>query len=163
MAQQDTFTMNLKAVLIGLVILAVVVFVADRLMREGNEPGTRDPMKTQAIAERIQPVGQVSIATGATPTVLPPPPATPATMHASTEKARQVYTSACFVCHETGAADAPRRGDKAAWQPRLAQGMETLVSHVRNGFNAMPPRAGNPALSDVDIIAAVTYLVEQAH
>ena len=35
---------------------------------------------------------------------------------------------------------APKKGDAAAWEPRLKQGMDTLVQHVTNGFNAMPPR-----------------------
>ncbi|MBP5150911.1 cytochrome c5 family protein [Pseudomonas protegens] len=35
---------------------------------------------------------------------------------------------------------APRKGDQEAWAPRLAQGMETLVQHVTQGFKAMPPR-----------------------
>ena len=42
------------------------------------------------------------------------------------------------------AADGAEKGDHAAWEPRLAKGMPTLVQHVTNGFNAMPPRGCAP-------------------
>ena len=33
------------------------------------------------------------------------------------------YDKSCKVCHATGAAGAPKVGDAAAWEPRLAKGM----------------------------------------
>ncbi|WP_137817632.1 MULTISPECIES: cytochrome c5 family protein [unclassified Pseudomonas] len=50
-----------------------------------------------------------------------------------------VYNRACAACHNGQLPMAPKKGDKAAWEPRLAQGMDTLVQHVTKGFNAMPP------------------------
>lgn len=50
-----------------------------------------------------------------------------------------VFNKACGVCHNGQLPMAPKKGDTAAWQPRLAQGMDTLVKHVTEGFNAMPP------------------------
>jgi cytochrome c5 len=50
------------------------------------------------------------------------------------------YGATCFACHGTGAAGAPMTGDAAAWKPRLEKGMDTLVTHAKNGLNAMPPR-----------------------
>ncbi|MAK92447.1 MAG: cytochrome c5 family protein [Oceanospirillaceae bacterium] len=50
------------------------------------------------------------------------------------------YQQACGVCHGMGVAGAPKAFDKAAWEPRLAKGMDTLVTSVTNGLNAMPPR-----------------------
>lgn len=79
---------------------------------------------------------------------------------------KQVYESICFACHAEGIAGAPKLGDKAAWEPRIAQGMDTLVSHAINGFQGntgvMPPKGGRMDLSDADIRAAVSYMVEQA-
>src|SRR5690606_41529956 len=46
----------------------------------------------------------------------------------------------CSVCHANAVAGAPKCFDTAAWEPRLTKGMETLVSSVTNGLNAMPPR-----------------------
>jgi cytochrome c5 len=32
----------------------------------------------------------------------------------------QIYKAVCGACHETGVANAPKTGDKAAWAPRIA-------------------------------------------
>lgn len=79
---------------------------------------------------------------------------------------KKTYDSVCFACHTTGAAGAPKIGDKAVWAPRIAQGMETLVNHAINGFQGsagyMPPKGGNMALSDEEVSAAVSYMVDQS-
>lgn len=81
---------------------------------------------------------------------------------ADTARGKEVYDSTCFVCHGTGAAGAPVLGDKAAWEPRIAQGMEVLVSNSINGIRGMPPKGGSMQLSDEDMAAAVAYMVEQS-
>jgi len=77
-------------------------------------------------------------------------------------KGKSVYDVACFACHMTGAAGAPKMGDSAVWGPRIAQGMDTLVNNAINGKNAMPPKGGRVDLSDQDVASAVAYLVEQS-
>ena len=67
-----------------------------------------------------------------------------------------------MACHATGAANAPKLGDKAAWAPRLGAGVDGLMKSVLNGKGAMPPKAGNPSLTDAEIRAAVEYMVSQA-
>jgi cytochrome c5 len=57
---------------------------------------------------------------------------------------------------------APKTGDKAAWQPRIAQGKATLYQHAIGGIRAMPAKGGNASLSDADVKAAVDYLLAQA-
>ncbi|MCB1802482.1 MAG: cytochrome c5 family protein [Gammaproteobacteria bacterium] len=74
---------------------------------------------------------------------------------------KSVYASACFVCHTTGAAGAPKLGDKALWAPRIAQGMETLVHNAIAGKNAMPPKGGRMDLSDTAVADAVAYMVHE--
>ena len=34
------------------------------------------------------------------------------------------YDKSCKLCHATGTANAPKTGDAAAWEPRLAKGMD---------------------------------------
>ncbi|NQD94351.1 cytochrome c5 family protein [Pseudomonas sp. CrR25] len=51
-----------------------------------------------------------------------------------------VYARACAACHNGQLPMAPQKGDKVAWEPRLAKGMDALVQSVTNGLNAMPPR-----------------------
>ena len=77
-------------------------------------------------------------------------------------KGKEVYDGACFVCHATGVAGAPKLGDAAAWEPRVAQGNDTLYDHAINGFmgtGLMPPKGGKADLSDDDVKAAVDYMV----
>lgn len=70
-----------------------------------------------------------------------------------------VYAKACAVCH---ASLPPKLGDKAAWEPRLKQGIEALVANVIKGKGAMPPRAGSKSLTDEEIRAAVEYIAAQS-
>lgn len=74
-----------------------------------------------------------------------------------------VYSSVCFACHATGAAGAPKVGDRNEWLPRIAQGEATLLQHALQGIKAMPPRGGCAACSDADIKAAVAYMTAKSH
>lgn len=99
----------------------------------------------------------VGAATSAVESVVPT--AAPA---ADLAKGKSVYDGACFVCHANGLAGAPKLGDKAAWESRIAQGMDTLNSTALNGKGGMPPKGGRMDLSDDDVKAAVAYMVDQA-
>ena len=57
-----------------------------------------------------------------------------------------------------GVANAPKLGDKAAWAPRLAAGVDGLTASAIKGKGAMPPKGGTAA-SDADIKAVVAYMV----
>ncbi|HSW82134.1 MAG TPA: cytochrome c oxidase subunit II [Usitatibacter sp.] len=72
------------------------------------------------------------------------------------------YDTTCVACHGTGAAGAPKLGDKAAWAPRLKQGAAVLHDHAIKGKGAMPPKGGNMTLSDAAVKAAVDYMAEAA-
>ena len=69
-----------------------------------------------------------------------------------------LYTQACSACHIAGVANSPKFGDKAAWAPRLALGIDGLTASVIKGKGAMPPRGGS-AGSDAEIRAVVQYMV----
>lgn len=58
----------------------------------------------------------------------------------ATQDPEALYNRTCAACHAGQLPQAPKAGDRAAWEPRLAQGMEILVGHVAQGFKAMPPR-----------------------
>lgn len=75
---------------------------------------------------------------------------------------KDVYEKTCNVCHASGVGGAPKLSDKAAWAPRIGQGSAVLVATVVKGKGAMPPKAGNAALSEADIKLAVEYMVSQA-
>ncbi|MEE4658992.1 MAG: c-type cytochrome [Halieaceae bacterium] len=68
------------------------------------------------------------------------------------------YAKSCAMCHANGAANAPKTGDAAAWESRLAKGMDTLVASVENGLNAMPPRGMCYDCSAEDYKALIGYM-----
>jgi len=73
----------------------------------------------------------------------------------------KLYNSVCFACHAAGVAGAPKFGDKDAWAPFVATGLDTMVAKAISGSGAMPPRGGSQA-SDDEIKAAVQYMVHAA-
>jgi cytochrome c5 len=75
---------------------------------------------------------------------------------------QQVYQASCQACHATGAANAPKLGDKEAWAPRIAQGMDALLASAMNGKNAMPPKGACASCTEDDLKAAVEYMVSQS-
>ena len=72
-----------------------------------------------------------------------------------------LYTQACQACHAAGVAGAPKLGDKAAWAPRLSQGIDGLTASAIKGKGAMPPRGGSSA-TDAEIKAVVAYMATAA-
>jgi len=75
---------------------------------------------------------------------------------------KAVHDKVCFACHAQSVAGSPKLGDKEAWAPRIQQGMDTLQQSVTKGKGAMPPKAGNPALTDAELRAAVEFMVSQS-
>ncbi|MBO3276108.1 c-type cytochrome [Pseudomonas schmalbachii] len=69
-----------------------------------------------------------------------------------------VFDRACGACHAGQLPMAPRKGDTAAWKPRLEKGMDTLVRHVTDGFNAMPPRGLCTDCSTEDYQATIQWM-----
>jgi cytochrome c5 len=126
---------------IGLILLAGFVISSYRAAS-----GIEDP---DAIARRIQPVARVEFADA---------PAGPR----AAKSGEEVYKAICTACHGTGAAGAWKFGDKAAWAPRIKDGLDALAKNAINGIRAMPPRGGNPDLSDLEVTRAVAYMANAA-
>jgi cytochrome c5 len=76
----------------------------------------------------------------------------------------ETYKSKCGLCHDSGAAAAPRINDPAVWALRLANGREPVYQTALKGKpdTAMMPKGGFPDLSDADVRAAVDYMLLQA-
>ena len=73
-----------------------------------------------------------------------------------------IYNTKCMACHASGAAGAPKLGDKEAWAPRIATGKDALIASVTNGKNAMPPKGACMDCSAEDLGAAVEYMVSKS-
>ncbi|MFN8839904.1 MAG: c-type cytochrome, partial [Burkholderiales bacterium] len=74
---------------------------------------------------------------------------------------KEQFETARQAGHVAGVAGAPKLGDKAAWAPRLAAGVDGLTASVIKGKGAMPPKGGSTA-SDAEIKASVQYMVDAA-
>jgi cytochrome c oxidase subunit II len=88
--------------------------------------------------------------------------ATPGAAPAKGANGKATYDTTCMACHSTGAAGAPKLGDKAAWAPRLKQGIAAMHASALKGKGAMPPKGGNTGLSDEAVKAAVDYMAAAA-
>ena len=144
-----------------------VAYMADAAGAKFPEP-QRPAANAQAGAASASAPAQatpaMATAAAAPAPAAPAPAAAPAatqTAAASPNAGETLFKSVCIACHGTGVAGAPKFGDKAAWAPRIAQGVDTLVQHAINGIRAMPPRGGSSA-SDADVRAAVQYMVNAA-
>ena len=81
-------------------------------------------------------------------------------------KGRAYWMETCRNCHLLGVSGAPAVTDYAAWAPRIAKGKEALYKSALGGVKdhneeiRMPPRGGNPRLSDEQVKRAVDYMVD---
>ena len=143
---QQLIAIVLAAFLVPIIgiILVVQLVISER---------TADPnaMTPEAVAARIQPVGRVEFG-----------PASGGGGGAAGQSGEQVVKSVCSTCHQAGVAGAPKIGDKAAWGPRIKQGMQALVQSALKGKGAMPPKGGNASLSDDDVARGVAFMANQA-
>jgi len=139
--------------LVTIVVLAFVVPVVLIILLAKAVVSMRTPdpgvLAPEAVAERIKPVADVAIQAGGAAAAGP-------------RSGEEIYKSVCTACHQTGVANAPKFGDRAAWADRVKQGQDTMVKAAITGIRAMPPRGGNPSLSDLEVARAVTYMANAA-
>lgn len=109
------------------------------------------------------PAAPPTVAPVAAPEAAAPVAAAPVatTVAAAAGAGEALYKQACQVCHAAGVAGAPKFGDKAAWAPRMKDGMEPMYAIATSGKGAMPARGGTTA-SDADLHAAVDYMAAAA-
>jgi cytochrome c5 len=149
----DSSLLKTMVIIIGaLVVFMILIIIAANWLSSGSTNVQDDPMVQESIDKRIAPIGQVNTG-GVAPA---------AAAAAGPVDGKAIYDQACFACHGTGAAGAPKFGDSGAWSARIGQGMDTLNDHALNGFKAMPPRGGRADLDDDSVKAAVKYMVDNS-
>jgi len=164
---KKSYAMHVSTILGASAVLLLFFFVLvahhrdipDRVRLDGSALRST----ASSVAERIKPVGQLSVASAETQrepveiAAAAPPPG---------RDGQQVYQAGCVVCHGAGIAGAPKLGDKGQWAKRIAKGVGSLYAGAVNGVQgsagAMPAKGGNPALSDAEVKAAVDYMVAQS-
>jgi len=82
--------------------------------------------------------------------------------HTDKTAGEEIYAATCAACHDTGVAGAPKLGDKEAWAEHSHHGMEHMLEAVIKGKEAMPPRGGNPKLTDDEIRSAIEYILSKS-
>lgn len=162
MSHQDDVFMRLAIV----IMLILTAFMVGAIIL-GNMLGD---LKQESVAELVQAPASSESASAPQSASAPPEPAQPAAsaQPAADDEAdaprsgEEVIQLACAACHNAGVAGAPKLGDEAAWADRAEAGLDTLVASVINGKGAMPPKGGNPSLSDEEIRRSVVTMLEQA-
>ncbi len=127
-------------VVIGLLILLVT---SSSFMGSGSDAQT-----PEAIASRIKPVAEFALVDANAPKVF--------------QTGQQVFDTTCTACHTAGVAGAHKIGDTASWAPVIEKGYDEMVKNAIHGINAMPPKGGNPALSDFEVERAVVYMANKS-
>ena len=172
MSKQDSrFFSSFSLVLSILIAVAVLLFALAKFVGTTSqlEQVKDEALQIAAVDERTRPFARVAVAgqdntalqiaeesSGSAPPVGLPVP----------KNAEELYNAVCSTCHAQGIGGAPRTGDKAAWEPRIAQGKDTLYKHSVEGFQGsagvMPPKGGRVDLTDDLIRQGVDYMVERS-
>jgi cytochrome c5 len=168
----EIFVRNFALVLVGLFVIALLATMLAKFVNSGAQASRN---RGDVAAIHITPIGQVNTGTESIdvaslhpvePVAVQEPEAEPvatAQAPAGGNPGKTVYDSLCFTCHAQGIAGAPKFGDMAAWESRVEKGFDTNLANSINGFTGssglMPPKGGNPALSDEEIAAAVEYML----
>ncbi len=172
MSKSDQSVLRQFSIMIGGLAVLTVVLIFTALAIHNHEPQETNPHQGANISARLAPAGAVYAGnTGRAAMQAAADAATKAAAsqvaYGGTTDGKTIFDQLCTSCHTAGVAGAPKVGDKAMWGPRIAQGLDTLVKHAVEGYhgpdgNYMPPKGGNPALTDEQVKAAVTWIVDQA-
>lgn len=134
-------------IVLAFVVPIVLISILASLATRSVAPGA-GATSEEAVAQRLKPVGEVVISEGGD--------------QPGQRTGKQIVESICAACHVTGALNAPKIGDTAAWRPLIEEGHQHLTETAIKGIRQMPPRGGNPNLTDVEIGRAVAFMANQA-
>lgn len=111
----------------------------------------------EEIIKRITPVGNVCVEGDDT---CGSAAAAPVGAAAGGRSGENIYSTKCTACHGTGVLGAPKFGTNEMALRLEEKGMDTLLSHALNGFNAMPAKGTCADCSDDEIKSAIEYMLE---
>lgn len=137
-------------VLAFVVPIAIIVLLATLVMSKSRFDSDHPAMTDEAVAQRIKPVGDVILASAA------------GAAAAGTKSGEAVYKTVCAACHDSGALNAPKTGDKAAWAKLIAEGLDVITRDAIKGIRQMPARGGNPDLSDIEVERAIVFMANKS-
>ena len=135
-------------VLSFVVPVALIVMLAQLAMDLAAPAPSDKAAAEEAVAKRIKPAGTVVVAD--------------ASAALQVRDGKSVVEAACAACHVSGALNAPKIGDSAAWGKLTGRGLDALTASAIKGVRQMPARGGNPDIPDVEIARAIVYMVNQS-
>ena len=156
------------SMVIGFLVLVTLGLIIGAFILHGQLPHEPDPRAAERTQRRIAPIGAVYAgSTGAAAQAAAQAAAAAAASaqvaYGGTLDGEVIYNNLCAGCHTSGAGGAPTLV-AAQWTARIAQGADTLHRHAIEGYTGaagvMPPKGGNPALTDEQVIATVDWMVD---
>ncbi|UHQ20462.1 c-type cytochrome [Lysobacter sp. KIS68-7] len=134
---------------------------------QGRVPAEVDPATVQRQLNRIAPAGavyagQTGAAAQAAAVAAAAAKAASSVAYGGTMDGSVIFNNLCTGCHTSGAGGAPML-TAAGLGARASKGVETLHKHAIKGFQGtagvMPPKGGNPALTDDQVKATVDWML----
>jgi len=155
------------SLVIGFLMLVTLGLIVAAHFINGAIPPEVNPDVAKRTQERIAPVGAVyagSTGAAAQQAAQAAAAASAASQvaYGGTTDGSVIFNNLCTGCHTSGAGGAPTM-DQSHWGERIAKGKDTLHKHAIEGFTGstgvMPPKGGNPALTDEQVIATVDWML----
>jgi cytochrome c5 len=156
------------SMVIGLLVLITLGLIVFAYYLQTAIPDEVSPTAARRTEQRIAPAGAVYA--GETGASAQAAAHAAAIAHAASQVAyggttdgKVVFDNLCTACHTNGVGNAPTL-DHTHWDKRIAQGKDTLYKHAIEGFTGpdggiMPPKGGNPALTEEQVKATVDWML----
>ena len=131
----------LTVVVLSFIVPIFVIIGLVNYIGTQNKPSAGADNSAEAVAARIAKVGTVQVKDA----------------NRVAKTGEEVFKAQCGACHISGAAGAPKLGDKAAWGARIKNGYASLLNSALKGKNAMGAQGGGDH-DDYEIARAVVYM-----
>ena len=155
------------SMVIGFLMALTVVLIIAAHYLQGTLVHDPDPKVAERVRARIAPAGavyagQTGAAAQAAAVAAAATKAASQVAYGGTMDGSVIYNNLCTGCHTSGAGGAPTL-TAAGIGARASKGAETLHKHAIEGFTGaagvMPPKGGNPALTDDQVKATVDWML----
>ena len=141
---------QLIVVVLGFVVPVLLAALVAYLVVTGSKKMDPSSLDAKAVAARIKPVADVAVAESGGGAAK------------AAQTGEQVVQQFCAACHTTGAAGAPKIGDRGAWAKGIGSGLDQMLKIAITGKGAMPARGGAADVSDDELARAIVHMANQS-
>lgn len=156
------------SMVIGLLVVITLGLIALAAYLQRAIPDEVSPTAAKRVQQRIAPAGAVyagttGAAAQAAAQAAALAKAASQSAYGGTTDGKTIFDNLCTACHTTGVGKAPTL-DHSHWDARIAQGKDILYKHAIEGYTGpdggiMPPKGGNPALTEEQVRATVDWML----